>query len=170
MSKLPNYPAQEKAFLMYSAGISQADIARELKVTPVTIMTWKKLCDWDNKLAVDGSISQEVINVLDNLPAADPTDITTVLHQTVTDAIKVDKIKPKKWKDVLDTLAFLRAGTGKSAKGGDSKPSAITGIVAVDELPDIDLDKEILALGNLLKVEKTEAEIITFENGEIKTP
>jgi hypothetical protein len=163
MSKLPDYSNRERAFLMYSAGIKPADIARHFDVSPNTINSWKNDDDWDSRIQSEGSIESDINQELLNIDNdKDKPELVQTLQTVIKDAIKVDKIKPKTWKDVLDTIVFLTRGTSKSI----SKTK--TNIKDITDLEEKELDKEIQALASLVKLEEEDAEIIIQKNGDMK--
>lgn len=151
---------KDKAYLLYSSGVKCADIARELGVTPNTISTWKSVMEWDKKITTEGSIAEKFIHHLDNL-TMDDSQVTKILHEVIKRSINEDKLKPTKWKDVLDTLDLLVKLSSKSPIGR-GKPDVPR---TIEELPDGDLDKEIEALSTLVELEQPEAEIIINEDG-----
>jgi len=160
MSRQRNFDLCEKAFLMYSAGMKQADLARDLKISINTITTWKQRDNWDARIAAEGSIANQVKETVKDLTAPSDNSEGTVeetLKKAVTNAITVDRIKPTKWKDVLDTLTFLGRGTPSRQKPSDKAKD-------VSNSNDDELDLEILRLQGILS---NEDEAIIIEEGSV---
>lgn len=154
MSKLADLNTVDKAFLMYSSGIKQADIAKELGVTPVTVNQWKKDYDWDAQLAEQGMLPEQVTDVLAELPIDPESKIASHLKDIVIEAIEVTQIRPTRWIDIINTVSLLAKLSTKPTKSSKKSIEDIT------ELSDKELEKEIAALKNLVSIEEDNADII----------
>lgn len=159
MPKHANLELQDQAFLMYSAGIKLADIAKDLKVTPNTLQNWKNKGNWDLQLVDSPSIETEVNQKVKELTTRnkDTTILEATLQDVVNHAINVDRIKPTKWKDVLDTLAFLGRGAPKPKTSTTEEPKDVT------DVSDEDLEKQIASLKDVLNFTD---EAILVETGD----
>lgn len=157
MSKLPDFSARQQAFTLYTAGMSQSDIAKELDVAANTINTWKKRDKWDKKPTQSSSPAQELTDLPAKLAAGIPPDSKDLLDQVklkLADAIINGQIAPRKWKDIIDTLSFL----SRDWTSGDGRKKVEADIT---DLNDTDLDREIAELKRLGNdKDEDEAEII----------
>jgi len=150
MSKIANYYSKDKAYKLYSSGMKLADIAKELDISANTISTWKTNDKWDEK---NGEPTYDIMD--SPLPALpDNKDLADQIKLKIATALLDPDIKPRKWRDILETIQILSIGAENKGKKGNKVEKDVT------DLNDKELDLEIEQLTRLSGVEENEAEIV----------
>ncbi len=137
--------------MLYSQGMKQAQIARELNTTPNTIANWKLHGKWDERIANGNPAEPE----LTDLPAKllpESKDIRDQVMVLLAEALTGGQIQPKRWKDIIDTLQLLSKY--------DSPVRKKQVETDITDLNDGDLDRQIAELQRFVGNDVDEAEII----------
>ncbi len=138
----PTVELHKTAFEMYCQGMSLESIAIKLNVSPNTLKYWKsKNCkctcgyhswvDFKKKMqvSVPQAVSSQVVDavvdaVVDELqPALTAQQIIAVLEKIVGDSLNVSQLRPKTWRELLETLRLileLKRAYGFGQEEGDN--------------------------------------------------
>ncbi len=141
--------------MLYSQGMKQAQIAKELNTTSNTVNNWKFRDKWDERITNGNPTEPELTDLPAKLSAnilPESKDIRDQVMVLLAEALTSGQIQPKRWKDIIDTLQLL-----SKYDSPVRKPKVETDITGLD---DGDLDQEIAGLQRLVCDDVDEAEII----------
>ncbi len=123
------------------------EVSRQLGIPTPTLHTWKKEDDWDGKMERNkvllANAQQVLVNAESHLQVAESVTelrLLEFLEGKIAELLLTEDVRPANWKDVLDTLKFIR--TERRMLTGEPT-SRQENIIDTTALREKDIDGEI---------------------------
>lgn len=101
----------EQGYLLYRAHRVIKKVADLLEVDPSTVSNWKTKYSWDERLKEEDNILEQGIDIFkkSNILFSYDSELAELkkLKEILDACLVLDNIRPKSWKDVLDTYLRL---------------------------------------------------------------